>query len=98
MPIYEYKCLNCSNEFEAMQKFSEAAISQCPNCGGPVKKLISHSSFHLKGSGWYLTDYAKKNSPRESQQKSEISDTPATDTPKDTPAASPSTTSTTDSD
>ncbi|HHO75874.1 MAG TPA: zinc ribbon domain-containing protein [Deltaproteobacteria bacterium] len=65
MPIYEYKCLKCNHEFEAMQKFSESAISMCPNCSGPVKKLISRSSFHLKGSGWYLTDYAKKNSPKD---------------------------------
>ena len=87
MPIYEYKCLNCGNEFEAMQKFSAAAISQCPNCGGPVKKLISHSSFHLKGTGWYLTDYAHKNSPKDSHEHSSSSEseskviTPPTPTP-----------------
>jgi len=74
MPIYEYKCLNCGNEFEAMQKFSDSAISQCPNCSGPVKKLISRSSFHLKGSGWYLTDYAKKNSPQDTIEKSKKSE------------------------
>ncbi|MFY9396841.1 MAG: FmdB family zinc ribbon protein [Desulfomonilia bacterium] len=63
MPIYEYKCLKCNREFEAVQKFSDAPIRHCSACGGPVKKLISHSSFHLKGSGWYLTDYARKNAP-----------------------------------
>lgn len=63
MPIYEYKCTACSHEFQAMQKFSDAPVHQCPTCGSPVKKLISRSSFHLKGTGWYLTDYAKKNSP-----------------------------------
>ena len=88
MPIYEYKCLNCSHEFEAMQKFSEAAISQCPNCGGPVKKLISHSSFHLKGTGWYLTDYAKKNSPKDTHEKSSSSTASVDTSPvsKDTPS------------
>lgn len=92
MPIYEYKCMQCSNEFEAMQKFSDSAISQCPNCGGPVKKLISRSSFHLKGSGWYLTDYAKKNSPKETYEKSASTDT-SSETSTSTTASS-----TTDSD
>ncbi|HON37732.1 MAG: FmdB family zinc ribbon protein [Desulfomonilia bacterium] len=71
MPIYEYKCLKCNHEFEAVQKFSEAPVRQCSVCGGPVKKLISRSSFHLKGSGWYLTDYAKKNTPADSRSSSE---------------------------
>ncbi len=71
MPIYEYKCMKCGDEFEAMQKFSDSPIRKCSSCGGPVKKLISHSSFHLKGSGWYLTDYAKKNSPKDSETYSE---------------------------
>ena len=68
MPIYEYKCLKCRNEFETMQKFNDSPVKRCPSCGGPVKRLISHSSFHLKGSGWYLTDYAKKNSPSETNE------------------------------
>ena len=71
MPIYEYKCLQCNHEFEAVQKFSDAPVRQCSVCGGPVKKLISRSSFHLKGSGWYLTDYAKKNTPADSRSSSE---------------------------
>ncbi len=79
MPIYEYKCSKCKNEFEAVQKFSDAPILQCPTCGGPVKKLISRSAFHLKGSGWYLTDYAKKNSPSESKAESESSTPVSTD-------------------
>ncbi|HNR52101.1 MAG: Zinc ribbon domain protein [Deltaproteobacteria bacterium ADurb.BinA179] len=73
MPIYEYKCLKCHHEFEAVQKFSDAPVCQCSVCGGPVKKLISRSSFHLKGSGWYLTDYAKKNGPTDSKSSSETS-------------------------
>ncbi len=71
MPIYEYKCLRCNHEFEAVQKFSDAPVRQCSVCGGPVKKLISRSSFHLKGSGWYLTDYAKKNTPTDTKPSSE---------------------------
>ncbi|MEA3221863.1 MAG: zinc ribbon domain-containing protein [Thermodesulfobacteriota bacterium] len=65
MPIYEYKCTKCSNVFEVLQKFSDAPIDSCPRCGGHVEKLVSKSSFHLKGSGWYLTDYGKKHSPKE---------------------------------
>jgi putative FmdB family regulatory protein len=74
MPIYEYKCLKCHNEFEAMQKFSEEPLKKCVSCGGPVKRLISRSSFHLKGSGWYMTDYAKKNSPSETKESKNESD------------------------
>jgi len=79
-----------------MQKFSESAISQCPNCGGPVKKLISRSSFHLKGSGWYLTDYAKKNSPKDHHEKSSTS-TASADT-SSVSESSASTSSSNDSD
>lgn len=64
MPIYEYQCMKCRNEFEAMQKFSDSPLKKCPSCGGAVKRLISRSSFQLKGSGWYVTDYAKKGSSR----------------------------------
>jgi predicted nucleic acid-binding Zn ribbon protein len=47
-----------------LQKFSDAPITACPKCGADVRKMMSNSSFHLKGTGWYLTDYAKKNSPK----------------------------------
>ena len=65
MPIYEYRCTDCSFEFEKMQKFSDEPILECPNCDGFVQKLISQSTFHLKGTGWYVTDYAKKSSSKE---------------------------------
>jgi putative FmdB family regulatory protein len=79
MPIYEYKCLKCHHEFEAVQKFSDAPVRQCSVCGGPVKKLISRSSFHLKGSGWYLTDYAKKSGPTDSKPSPEPTPAPKKD-------------------
>ncbi|MFQ5328607.1 MAG: FmdB family zinc ribbon protein [Thermodesulfobacteriota bacterium] len=60
MPIYEYKCKKCGKEFEMMQKFSDAPLTKCIHCTGKVEKLISQSSFALKGSGWYATDYAQK--------------------------------------
>jgi putative FmdB family regulatory protein len=64
MPIYEYQCGSCSETIEAMQKFSDQPLSQCPKCGGKLSKLISMNSFQLKGGGWYATDYAKTASPK----------------------------------
>lgn len=61
MPIYEYQCESCGHEFEVMQKFSDALVQECQLCHGEVRKLISQSTFHLKGTGWYATDYAKKS-------------------------------------
>ena len=61
MPIYEYRCLDCDHEFERMQKFSDPPLDTCPSCEGTVQKLISRSTFHLKGDGWYVTDYARKS-------------------------------------
>ena len=59
MPIYEYHCNKCGN-FETMQKMSDKPLTQCPTCRRKVTKLISSTSFQLKGSGWYITDYARK--------------------------------------
>ncbi len=61
MPIYEYKCNKCG-VFEVMQKITEAPLKKCPTCKGKTERLISNTSFVLKGSGWYATDYAKKGS------------------------------------
>ncbi len=58
MPIYEYQCAACGRTTERWQKFSEAPLKTCPHCGGCLTKLISSCAFHLKGSGWYATDYA----------------------------------------
>ena len=60
MPIYEYRCQSCGLRFELIQKFDAAPPSGCRECDGPVEKLISQSAFKLKGSGWYVTDYAGK--------------------------------------
>ena len=62
MPIYEYQCNRCRQITEALQKFSDPALTECPHCSGRLKKLMSLNSFHLKGSGWYVTDYAGKKS------------------------------------
>ena len=61
MPLYEYQCTQCGEREEAIQKFSDAPLTVCRNCSGKLNKLISQSSFHLKGTGWYVTDYSKKS-------------------------------------
>ena len=61
MPIYEYICNACSNEFEEWQKITDSPVRKCPSCGKrKVERLVSLSAFHLKGSGWYVTDYGGK--------------------------------------
>ena len=60
MPLYEYQCTECGEIEEAIQKFSDAPLTTCRHCSGKLNKLISQSSFHLKGTGWYVTDYSKK--------------------------------------
>ena len=65
MPIYEYRCLDCGHQFELMQKFSDPPAETCTSCSGTVQKLISRSAFHLKGSGWYVTDYGRNGSPKD---------------------------------
>lgn len=62
MPLYEYGCESCNQVHEVMQKFSDQPLAECPSCQGPVRKLMSRSSFALKGTGWYSTDYKKPNS------------------------------------
>jgi putative FmdB family regulatory protein len=62
MPLYEYQCGKCSHRFEKIQKFTDPAPDACPVCGeGPVTKLPSSPAIQFKGTGWYITDYAKKS-------------------------------------
>jgi putative FmdB family regulatory protein len=62
MPIYEYQCGKCHEVSEALQRFSDPPLTKCPHCGGKAQRIMSLGAFHLKGSGWYTTDYAGKNS------------------------------------
>ncbi len=62
MPIYEYQCATCGRVLEKWQKFSDKPLKSCPACGGSLSKLISSCAFHLKGSGWYATDYSGSRS------------------------------------
>jgi putative FmdB family regulatory protein len=61
MPIYEYRCERCG-DFEEMQRMSDPPLAKCPKCKRKVRRLISSTSFQLKGTGWYVTDYAKSGS------------------------------------
>ncbi len=62
MPRYEYQCAKCGHRFEKIQKFSDKMVKKCPECGGKVEQMISAPAVQFKGSGWYVTDYAKKSS------------------------------------
>jgi putative FmdB family regulatory protein len=74
MPIYEYECTKCGNIEEVLQKFSDKPLTKCPNCSGKLQKLVSQSTFHLKGTGWYVTDYAgKSGSSAKSANKTDAS-------------------------
>jgi putative FmdB family regulatory protein len=84
MPLYEYECESCGNRFERIQKFSDPPVDTCPACGAKVRRLISSPAIQFKGSGWYITDYAKKSgggegkSGKESKESKESSTDSAT--------------------
>ena len=82
MPIYEYECSQCGHIEEVIQKFSDKPLTTCGHCSGKLHKLISQSTFHLKGTGWYVTDYANKSantsaSPPKSKEKTSKADSGA---------------------
>ena len=70
MPLYEYQCKKCGHRFEKIQKFSDKMVKKCPECGGVVEQMISAPAVQFKGSGWYVTDYAKKPSAGSSSSTS----------------------------
>ena len=69
MPLYEYQCTSCGHRFERIQKFSDPPATECPRCGGAVEKLLSSPAFQFKGSGWYVTDYARKSEAAKPETK-----------------------------
>ncbi len=101
MPLYEYRCENCGEVFEVMQKFSDAPLTVHEKCGGPIHRLLSAPALQFKGSGWYVTDYASGSKPSDNDgAKTEKgkTDVPASSassdsgkTPPAAPAAAPST-------
>lgn len=60
MPLYEYRCRKCGRHFEKIQKFQDPRVPKCPDCGGATERLVSAPAIQFKGSGWYVTDYARK--------------------------------------
>ena len=83
MPLYEYECDDCGHRFELIQKFSDEPASSCPACDGKVKKLISSPAIQFKGTGWYITDYARKPSggqPSSSGDETQTKDDAASST------------------
>ena len=73
MPIYEYQCQKCGT-FETTQRITEKPLTKCPTCKGKVRKLISNTSYQLKGTGWYITDYARKGKSEEGKSDSSKND------------------------
>ena len=100
MPIYEYECEKCGHRLEKIQQYSDPPLDTCPKCGGALHKMQSAPAFHLKGTGWYATDYPKTGAASESKEtkptpesakaekseKSEKSESAKTDTAPAAPA------------
>ncbi|HVM94670.1 MAG TPA: FmdB family zinc ribbon protein [Terriglobales bacterium] len=82
MPLREYQCKKCKHRFEKIQNFSDKPLKKCPECGGPLEQLLSAPAVQFKGSGWYVTDYAKKSGA--SSASSSESDSAVKDTAKET--------------
>ena len=96
MPIYEYRCSECGQDHEVLQKVSEPPLTECPACGKPaLKKQLSAAGFQLKGSGWYATDFkssAKKPAEKKPEAKSEVKSETKSETKTESKPASTSTT------
>jgi putative FmdB family regulatory protein len=97
MPLYEYRCESCDHQFEVIQKFSDPPIAVCPKCAaGPVVKLMSSPAFQFKGSGWYITDYARKGSQdKGGETATKTEKTEKTESKESKPADTSSTSTTT---
>ena len=83
MPLYEFQCEACGNRFERIQKFSDPPPETCPTCGGAVRKLVSSPAFQFKGSGWYVTDYARAGKAEGSGGDDKKAEKPEGKTPPD---------------
>jgi len=82
MPIYEYSCRKCGKTIEVIQKFSDPVLKKHQGCGGALTKLISASGFQFKGTGWYVTDYARKGKTGDSEPSKESTPEKKESTPK----------------
>jgi putative FmdB family regulatory protein len=92
MPIYEYKCKKCGKEFEVFQGITDRSVTSCKFCRGSVRKMMSLTSFHLKGSGWYATDYGGKKAPASASTGEMKTEAKVSDTEKSKPPSKVKTT------
>ena len=96
MPLYEYECEKCGKRFEVIQKFSDDPLKKCKYCKGKVERLLSSPAVHFRGTGWYVTDYARKSpaadSPSDGKSKTEGEKpaTASTETAKESKESKPS--------
>ena len=74
MPIYEYVCEKCGSHTEVIQKVGDPPLKRCGKCRGKLEKVVSRASFQLKGSGWYVTDYSRKDAPAEKDKPEKVAD------------------------
>ena len=88
MPIYEYQCGRCGERFERIQKFSDPPVDACPSCGGVVERLLSSPAIQFKGSGFYITDYARSGKDGKSGKDAASGKDGTSGKPADAPAAS----------
>lgn len=87
MPLYEYQCEKCGRRFEKIEKVNDGARRKCPACGGRAERTVAPPAIQFKGSGWYVTDYARKSSPGAGEEKSaEAASKPAAAEPAGKPA------------
>jgi putative FmdB family regulatory protein len=87
MPIYEYECTKCGHQTEVWQRITDQSVTKCQRCKGKMRRLISQSSFHLKGTGWYVTDYASKKGTDAKKPKKTESKAPEDTAKKDSTAS-----------
>ena len=90
MPLYEYRCLHCDARFERIQKFSDPPIKTCEICGGRLEQLLSSPAIQFKGSGWYITDYARKSAGESSSKAEGAASTKPESKPAESKATEPS--------
>src|SRR6266581_1254539 len=83
MPLYEYECKKCGHRFEKIQLYSDKMVKKCPECGGQVEQMISAPAVQFKGSGWYVTDYAKKSHAPSSSESGNKDSKDSKDSKKD---------------
>ncbi len=87
MPIYEYRCTKCGHRFESIQKVSDSPVGKCEKCKGKAERLISSPAIQFKGSGWYITDYARKGASESKSESSESSETSTSEGDSEKPPA-----------